>query len=1022
MPKTNLKMRTLLTICIMMHVSLSLCAQTWKVEAEDAAASTVTWRDGVATIVAPKGLTLWCKERMEGNTVIEYEARIVADKRFRREDGTVRVSDLNCFWMADRCGSFGGRFVDNYALQTYYVGYGGNWNTTTRFRRYTGDKRGVDSVAYRPAVLKEYTDREHLLQQDKWYKIRLEQVDGHARYYIDGELLVDYVDPKPLKSGYFGFRTTMAKAQMRNFRYTCQKPDEEPVVLKWIGGKGSGVTTFGVPFDKGEVTENAFTLKTPEGAVLAFDTWRLASWEDGSAKWQAFCTMVPEGADSVLLTKEPSVRLNMVTVDAPARKEDTFPPFYITLNNEVCPILSHEVETPCSIGSNRVGGIRKVHKYTGRNFIVRTYQFVGSDEMKLVHTLLVDSALNREGLHELSIHFRVPLRGKPYERFVNFEGKDMGVQPLIARRRIDLGQMDSITRMVLHDIAQWDDFRLSQLSPNGYSIRKRATHGSPWIGTIEGHRANGTVTIHTLSPALPLNGEGGHADSSSTTNTPNGVLPFTGGVREGISFRLKDFWQSYPSSLLVSGMRGDTATVTVSLYSPEAEPYSFAHYDTIPHGLEASYEDVQPGMSTAWGIGRTSTIFVNCQLSTANCQLVCTPEYLHRKRAFGIWSLPTVETERDSLIEGKLQEIMQFYETEIERNGWYGFFNYGDVMHAYDASRDEWRYDVGGFAWDNTELGTPAMLWYQFLRTGDPATWRMAEAMTRHCSEVDTYHTGPHAGLGTRHNVLHWGCGAKEARVSEAWWNRFYYYLTADERTGDIMHEVADADTLLYHLDPMRLAQPRHLYPCTAPARLRIGPDWLAYASNWLTEWERRPVRCGIAATDGAGRVCCDSVATTPTAGHPHLAKLLAGMNSISSLPQGFFQGPLALGYDPATGNITTEADPSLQSTNHLMTIMGGFELLNEMEPMIPHPVFYQKWLDHNRQYKQKAWDISKNKFRIPRLSAYAAWRLGDEGLKQQAWDDLLNHLPLKNKTTVWTNDCATWTLDAIFLKETVNR
>lgn len=109
-------MRTLLTICIMMHVSLSLCALTWKVEAEDAAASTVTWRDGVATIVAPKGLTLWCEERMEGNTVIEYEARIVGDKRFKDEGGNVRVSDLNCFWMADLCGGYGGRFVDNYAL------------------------------------------------------------------------------------------------------------------------------------------------------------------------------------------------------------------------------------------------------------------------------------------------------------------------------------------------------------------------------------------------------------------------------------------------------------------------------------------------------------------------------------------------------------------------------------------------------------------------------------------------------------------------------------------------------------------------------------------------------------------------------------------------------------------------------------------------------------------------------------------------------------------------------------------
>ena len=31
--------------------------------------------------------------------------------------------------------------------------------------------------------------------------------------------------------------------------------------------------------------------------------------------------------------------------------------------------------------------------------------------------------------------------------------------------------------------------------------------------------------------------------------------------------------------------------------------------------------------------------------------------------------------------------------------------------------------------------------------------WRMAEAMTRHTGEVDVYHIGPNAGLGSRHNV-----------------------------------------------------------------------------------------------------------------------------------------------------------------------------------------------------------------------------------------------------------------------------
>ena len=151
-------------------------------------------------------------------------------------------------------------------------------------------------------------------------------------------------------------------------------------------------------------------------------------------------------------------------------------------------------------------------------------------------------------------------------------------------------------------------------------------------------------------------------------------------------------------------------------------------------------------------------------------------------------------TAREAAIEDQLDAAFDLYHKEVEQRHWYGFWNYGDVMHQHDGPRHAWRYDVGGFAWDNTELGTDMWLWYSFLRTGRADAFRMAEAMTRHTSEVDVYHLGRFAGLGSRHNVRHWGCGAKEARISQAAYRRFYYYLTTDERTGDLMRDVVDAD------------------------------------------------------------------------------------------------------------------------------------------------------------------------------------------------------------------------------------
>ena len=78
--------------------------------------------------------------------------------------------------------------------------------------------------------------------------------------------------------------------------------------------------------------------------------------------------------------------------------------------------------------------------------------------------------------------------------------------------------------------------------------------------------------------------------------------------------------------------------------------------------------------------------------------------------------------------------------------------------------------------------------------------------------------------LGSRHNVRHWGCGAKEARISQAAYRRFHYYLTTDERTGDLMHEVVNADYKATEIDPMRLADRRDRSRLPIPAACAAAP------------------------------------------------------------------------------------------------------------------------------------------------------------------------------------------------------
>ena len=214
----------------LLFIPLTASAQ-WQIEAESPETRVTTLSDSTIDIVSPKGMTLWYTKRMEGNTVIEYDARIVVEDSI--SEPWNRLSDLNCFWMAsdthresqsplEGINERQGIFVRQYALSLYYMGYGGNHNKTTRFRRYTGDERGVTDADYRPKILFEYTDSAHLLKKNHWYHIRLEQIDGCVRYTIDGDTLVEYQDPTPLTQGYFGFRTTLSHAQIRSFSYTCK--------------------------------------------------------------------------------------------------------------------------------------------------------------------------------------------------------------------------------------------------------------------------------------------------------------------------------------------------------------------------------------------------------------------------------------------------------------------------------------------------------------------------------------------------------------------------------------------------------------------------------------------------------------------------------------------------------------------------------------------------------------------------------------------------------------------------------
>lgn len=840
------------------------------------------------------------------------------------------------------------------------------------------------------------------------------------------------------------------------------------VKLKWIDNspvvQPAGVS-WGIPLPRGTIKKSqSFTLTNGEGKSIPVQTWPTAYWPDGTIKWIGLATVAgaKDGTLKLTFNKEKTtlpaasfvsengeaVTVNTGGLRCVIRKSGKFIIDSLLIAGRLiasggrldCIVQNgpdeEDFESPAkekfSSKVNKVtveqnGAVRSVIRVQGimqsdkgqrqwLPFNIRMYFYAGLKNVRLVNTITYDGDQSKDFIKGLGLVFSVPMREQLYNRHVRFGGEGSGIwaEPVrelllqnknvlpdqLAGKPISLDQIPARAQPLIKDFPIWNDYRLVQYNADGFNISKRTNTKSTWLEANAGKRAKGFV--------------------------------FAGDVKGGLGIGLKDFWQSYPAAVEVRDAAKDVAEIKVWLWSPYNEAMDMRHYDTVGHGLPAVYEDVQPGLSTPYGIARTSELMLfpsaevpanedlsnNALIASQPPLLTATPGYIHSAKVFGAWSLPDRSTPGKRWIENQLDTAINFYKKEIDQRNWYGFWNFGDVMHTYDDVRHTWRYDVGGYAWDNTELSTDMWFWYTYLRTGRADIFRMAEAMTRHTSEVDVYHMGELAGLGSRHNVRHWGCGSKEVRESQAAYRRFYYYLTSDERTGDIMHEVAEtADERLVTLDPLRLILGKTQYP----THIRIGPDWLAVVGNWMTEWER-------------------------TGDKKWRDKIMQGVNSFAKMPAGFFSGEQgAFGYDPVTKKIYQLNDTI--GAIHLSVLMGGPEVVTELKDILQDKDFDRMWLQFAKFYGASNEAQTKEFGKTgklgtltpwyARLPAYAANVTNDSKYADIAWKALLSpgtnaqftprfvtganaFKPLEEVANISTNNTAQWCLNAIQLLELI--
>ncbi|MGW7243084.1 exo-rhamnogalacturonan lyase family protein [Streptomyces sp. NPDC054804] len=800
------------------------------------------------------------------------------------------------------------------------------------------------------------------------------------------------------------------------------------------GGLGAAPgSTVGVPWPMGAFREGqTFALTDEGGEDVPVQSWPIAYWPDGSLKWTAHAVSSGSGTltlapgDTVAPDRKVTVSTSGGTVDVSTGvisvkigkngstlvKSVTRGSTEIARNGRLVLVRQPEIEDEDqgavrterfdgaidAVTVEQKGPVRAVVRIDGKHrkgnrswlpFLIRLYFYAGADSFRMVHTITYDGTqepgkASGDFIRGLGVRFSVPMRDEAYDRHIRVGGEGTGllreaVQGVTGLRR-DPGaavQAAQYAGQRLPDPSTWDqrvttrlqyiphggDYTLAQLSADGFTLRKRTKKGYGWIAAGGGKRASG--------------------------------FGYVGGASGGFSFGLRDFWEKFPAQLDIRDAHTDEAEVTLWLWSPEAQPMDLRSYhdgmgqDTYAEqleGLEITYEDYEPAFGTPYGIARTSELLFWANESTPAPetlarqveavrtlpQLAAPPRQLIRAKVFGpgLYSEPDRSTAAKAKIEDHLDFLFTYYKDQVEQRRWYGFWDYGDFMHTYDTVRHQWRYDVGGYAWDNSELSPDLWLWYAYLRSGRSDIFRFAEALTRHTGEVDVYHLGQWAGLGTRHGVQHFADSAKQQRISNTTYRRFYYFLTADERVGDLMAANVDSDETFLVLDPLRKIRTDPYTPDRHALSIGFGTDWSGLVSAWLTEWERKGPKWEKAK-----------------------ARVLSTMEGIAAQPNGFVQGSGL--YDLDTGKFATAAAPVV-SVSHLSAVFGLNELCAELIHLVDMPKFNEVYFDYCRYFNatkaEQAARYGSNFGTLllfqghSRLDAYAAVQTGDETLARRAW------------------------------------
>ena len=376
-----------------------------------------------------------------------------------------------------------------------------------------------------------------------------------------------------------------------------------------------------------------------------------------------------------------------------------------------------------------------MHHYTGYRplrFVLRIHAWAGQPFVRLQHTVVFH--LNPRETQVAEIGLRLPLRD--------------GGGGILCRSASEPHRAAALPPGGELLLAQQEDNHFRQLETGS---------GGPRVS--EGERTEGWLTAE--SPA------------------------------GGLGVAMRHMAEQHPTALQAGG--GGIAAMP--WHHPEGRLLSLERYSE-----EVAWHEGEGVYSDGTGAARTTELFAawfapgDSESAVGSLRGLLRPPHaavdpgdLARCQATGGFAPAGAFPRSDRMLSG----FVEWMERQIRLGRWYGFFDYGDALVAWDEAGGDWRF-TGRWGWCNSEWDPRHGVWIEYLRTGEPQWFDLGEAMTRHSVDVDTCHWHPFrpyfVGGCYRHSVDHFG---DEPCASHTFIDNWvdHYYATGDLRTLEVLRE-----------------------------------------------------------------------------------------------------------------------------------------------------------------------------------------------------------------------------------------